>query len=533
MAIIIPSKNIYSKSNNKIADNNIQKIEVNATEIKFENIKNSTAYSETIRDYTPITKTSVVLDFAEKTIGSVFNIVGIKAFNPTFIEKTITIPKVTFDRFAKELYSGQDSDSINYINVVVQAQKYIGNATGIININTSEILDISSSNIQKDNTVYISSQSFKYSYTLSDDSELTASVSTIDTSNVSTQEFYSDENNYYIDLSILVGFEKIGLFGTETYSEGTGYPIVNGTGVYEKYEFIQAEITFNGEIIKVTASDSQLSYGTNNKNTFSIQGNELMQTTNYTSNGIGLIESNVTNTIEQYSNGKETAVLRCDIGDYYDEENNAILFVPKTSKEIKAINNIKISVDKGSVLEQAEIVYDNVSNLYIPTSIVTNDSGNATMSNFYFIVDSNQNATIHSIDLDDDRYYVHISTDKLLDYDLYCRLSIYANTGFEYTDQKATIFAKLPAKQSSVNIWTPINLTLTHTLSYEVLEKFVRAVFQEGDIVIPMVRNKNGIDEPMSRNSDNSAKYFEVLSTNIYSSGVVWQELKLQEYKVN
>lgn len=534
MAIIIPSKHIYSKKNNKIADNTIKKIEVNATEIKFDNKKNTTAYSETIKDYTTIDKSGTAQDFKMEIIGSYYNVVAVKTYNPKFVEKTITIPKNFIDKYIKNLYDGKDKDGENNITVSVLAQLYSGVATGNVNENNSSIYNVQISNTEKLDSGYIIPSSFEYQYTLSNDNILTANASSIDTSNNGTQKIRSDDNNYYIDLSILVGFEKIGLYGQELFNQlsGTGYPIVNAQGIYEKYEFIQADVSFNGEIISIVTSEYSTYYGdSKSKASLSFPNNELMQISNYASNGIGLIESNANKTIEQYSKGKETVVLKCDIGDYYDNSNNPILYVPKSINDIRILDTVSIYAKKGIELGNFDIVYNGVSNLLINSSFTDLGDGNIKIDNVYITADSNGNAniSIYNNKLDDDRYYINIISEKPLPYDVYFRVHIYADTGYVYTDKETTMVVKLPANQIQTVIWTPINIVLSHKLIFDILEKYVRCIFQEGDIVIPMIRNSKGLDVPMSIKENGSAKQFEVLCTHIYTQGAVWQELKLQE----
>ena len=73
------------------------------------------------------------------------------------------------------------------------------------------------------------------------------------------------------------------------------------------------------------------------KEQFEIQGNELMQTTNYIveESSQNAIVSTFQKTLEDYKNGKETAELLCSISDYYDE--NGEIKVSKDTKEFPMI----------------------------------------------------------------------------------------------------------------------------------------------------------------------------------------------------
>jgi hypothetical protein len=53
--------------------------------------------------------------------------------------------------------------------------------------------------------------------------------------------------------------------------------------------------------------------------------------------------------------------------------------------------------------------------------------------------------------------------------------------------------------------------------------------FDIGDQVIPMVFGSDGVDKPMSKRQDGSAKAFQVVGIRFIYDGAVWQELTLQE----
>ncbi len=76
---------------------------------------------------------------------------------------------------------------------------------------------------------------------------------------------------------------------------------------------------------------SKVSYGT--KSNLSLQSNELIQTT--TKNGTTKISEHLANNIiYSYKNGKETAVIRCSINDYYNEDNSIAKSITDTTKDM-------------------------------------------------------------------------------------------------------------------------------------------------------------------------------------------------------
>ena len=92
---------------------------------------------------------------------------------------------------------------------------------------------------------------------------------------------------------------------------------------------IEYEIRIKGNFIE--AETIANSYGT--KSNLSLQSNELMQTT--TKNGTKKISEYLANNIiHSYKNGKETAIIRCSINDYYNEDNSIAKSITDTTKDM-------------------------------------------------------------------------------------------------------------------------------------------------------------------------------------------------------
>jgi hypothetical protein len=76
-----------------------------------------------------------------------------------------------------------------------------------------------------------------------------------------------------------------------------------------------------GNTIGIDLANKTVIVGNANGNKpFSVSENELMQTSNYytVENNLA-IENSFSKTVQHYLNGKETAVLKCSISDYFDE----------------------------------------------------------------------------------------------------------------------------------------------------------------------------------------------------------------------
>ena len=92
---------------------------------------------------------------------------------------------------------------------------------------------------------------------------------------------------------------------------------------------IDYEIRIKGNFIETETIAN--SYGT--KSNLSLQSNELIQTT--TKNGTKKISEYLANNIiHSYKNGKETAIIRCSINDYYNEDNSIAKSITDTTKDM-------------------------------------------------------------------------------------------------------------------------------------------------------------------------------------------------------
>lgn len=123
----------------------------------------------------------------------------------------------------------------------------------------------------------------------------------------------AENGNMVIPLKILCGlsfFEYGGVFTK------TGYPIVS---LYE-YRPREIEININGFVVSINEEDDVVVVGSTsgNGNHISIKRSLLSQNKDYASNKASQLLNN-------YSNGKETATIRCSISQYYDEKGKLVI----------------------------------------------------------------------------------------------------------------------------------------------------------------------------------------------------------------
>ena len=157
---------------------------------------------------------------------------------------------------------------------------------------------------------------------------LQAQISTyVEVANHPTYFFVSsDEENYYLDFKIYSGGTFREMYGVNydlglseiPSEEQNSLPLSGQETIFTATEI---EITINGTKFVTKVEDKTETYGSG-KHPFSLSGSEILQDTN-TTEGVSSTRSIANNILSQYRNGKETAVLLCDISDYYEYDPTA------------------------------------------------------------------------------------------------------------------------------------------------------------------------------------------------------------------
>ena len=352
MAILIPSKNIYEKQNPKVRDNVIERIEVGAVEVLNTKDNNANVYNNTfvIKNKSIENNANNFYWEAPTTIYNGF-VVSTLAYveynNHTYTNIEIKIPLLQQNAWIKELNLGKDKD--NNPNIQYNIGGYVNKGT------------VSSSNwsgtIQKSGSkAFISSltkQSLSYNQTETGDYQTyqipkestssfvkydvasgsaNAKVSVVDGGNLITvkpETIIENGIEYYkLSLKVLVGCRivKITSYNSVPESYSTfDFPISKenfniGEATYEEYIPEEINLTVYGQTIGIDLTDKTVYInGQIAKKVHSVDGNELMQTSNYyQSTDTNAITKAFSDTLTDYAKGKETAIIRCSIGDYYD-----------------------------------------------------------------------------------------------------------------------------------------------------------------------------------------------------------------------
>jgi hypothetical protein len=393
---------------------------------------------------------------------------------------------------------------------------------------------------------------------------------------------------------ILLEIKDIVVGATVVRTTGGGYNKPSGAisgqmlGAYIEYEATRIEVTVYGNTIGIDLVDKTVyipETDKTSKKVHSIEGNELMQTTNtkgeivvwtmrqnqdygteilggtlplnrtkitfYSQNAInskktiyamGGIEFSVAagvtsytykgiisvqkivgeldgrvqvisdmyaNTQRQYANGKETATIRCSIGDYFDKDGN---------------KQISDSLTKN--LLHRKYLFGKKMTQYGVTATVLPDGG----------------IQLKGTNTQDDRIFFNLSKQYFGDKDVICYEGATSNTVSDYT---ISMFGEglsnvaIGYNKHNTTTWLSIKAGVTvDAVVYPMLNKggyilyeptISPMSFQIGDQVIPRVYGVDGKDRPMSTYKNGSEKVFQVLGSKIFYDGAVWQELSLQE----
>lgn len=490
--IVIPSKHIYDMRNEKVIDNQIDKVEVLSNTIEIingtENVYNI-SYDEPFVEGDAQYNIGIgsILSYSDPSEAVVpgkedafFAYVSLK---PTYITKYIEIPKTQDNARIVKLLTGASKETGSpiisvsffgsYERGIVKAQAG-GNLNDygrerIWDIKNFLFFDEETENNISYNLPYtdeeIEVRYNKYSHVVNPD-DYTWAVAKIrlkNEDNLLSATASTNYNSFGIELKILCGIELIKIGACVPVNRDAGQVVTIYTevsGTYERYIPKDIRISFEGDIIKLDLEENTITIGDGN-NVISFTGNELMQTTN-----MPPVEYMYRQVIDNYKNGKETATIRCGIEDYFDI-NTRFAKVEILSKTF-SINEWYVTIRTAEQLKIGEQI---------------------TIDGKTFTV------------------YSQGSYSSPYEYGLRIYYDGYLDLSGEYT--VVVEGGKLISKTGDSNI--PMT-------------------FHIGDKVVPYKYSANGKDIPMSLNKDGTAKIFAVIGNKMIYDGAVWQELSLQEW---
>jgi hypothetical protein len=560
MAIRIPSKNIYgSPQNPKVRDNVIERIEVGAVEVVPDNEYETPVYSENFFvTQNLIEKNTLNREIVGEIITTGADI-GINAIwvanaeisNQKILNKTITIPKIKENKWISSLKKGSNQQ----IKYTVYGNVQEGNCLqriswaipdGLLNNpikpNFTKVEDIVFTPFTNENTGltfdYYSDIISSYKgtpHSTFNEREISATLKPNNISKVIS--FQENENEVVISIDIMAAI-TVSKLGGSSYKEG-----VNGTvilsGVYEKYIPTEIEITVYGNTIGIDLTEKTVYInGETAKKVHSIDGNELMQTSNYYETFVNPIEVQMGGELSSdidFSKFELYSSKNLIVGQllYYENEKAEIVELPeetgdpykikvKTNGQWANASGLTITVHSKEINSTINKNYQHLVDIY------KNGKETATIrcsiSNYK---EEGLNAKVVRYDIhEDNTIYCVLDVfnseiaENLVDF------YIYSNgvKGYVADCDETTIFVtfygivgNIESGEIKIEFY-PIAIDGTTSMCFSI-----------GDEVIPMVYGADGQDHPMSIYLDGTAKVFQVLGSKIYYDGAVWQELSLQE----
>lgn len=570
MAIIIPSKSIYDIENQKVLNNVIDRIEVNATDILPKNGYNVSVYDERIitspmrynRQQNGKTNWAETRVYTENDTALGQFIYGeayaFSLITGIYWQGTVRIYKNYDNQLIQNIYAGVET--INEVETPqvkysIYSKKRNGSVTAYGQVNDTippedltqekvviyDSIERNMEDLTSDTllTLPIKSQSCTFSYNhyfenYDKDMAISATVAPFQYSdtitnldNLNIREGTDNGKGYYeFDITVLCGciIDYLGCSNFAEYGGGEKSDTprdLTFIGYCEYYEPNYIELAVYGDTIGIELKDKVLNISKDgnedSKYVTSISNNELLQTTNYFTNGAenGAITEEITKTITKYESGVETAEILCSINDYKGE--NGELVINPNGKNLIDHNlfakSSKFMVSQNGTIYGA-VAEDTIVNDYLNSDIYLD----LQKGTYYFSLGARyiSNSEANFIVIDKDNNILLSARDN--DWSGSFTLS---------KDTKVGILLKLFNKSSGSYDVVQLMLTKGKPSSFE---KYLPMCFKENDIVVPMIYQADRTDKAMSiKNGAN--KSFKVVGTEIYYDGAVWQKLYVQENK--
>lgn len=552
MAIVIPSKNIYSKQNPKVCNNIIERIEVNAEEVVPANEFDTPIYDEEFfaDAFTTTTSTSTKTehkDVKELKLGSNNQTNGryVCAFKNIFTRidiPDIYIPKVKTNKYISKIKEGKDDEGVDNIKISANGERTIDYAVGFCYNPKSDTFLFDNANFETPDTPEMAYglQGTDYEKDVRDDL-FKYSEGTLKTNkdSIIAQHYVKEgqsslsigakiiapNDNARLDKVELNTWENRGL---HLYNIEVGETTVNGVEYYKisqmKGILVECNILLGTSFVYSDDDISTIDAYAHSQVSRFVQKFKSVSVTVY-GNTVGIdLESKVV-----YVNGKEAKKVHSIEGNELMQTSSYILPVSTKAAAIDAMYSA-VQANYANGKENATIRCD-ISKYYLY------NASNSKFDNYFLAKTPSElpdfefsvSGTMDSID---GQYYYN--------YTLTCT----KGRGFNKT---VTLRYRMSISAGGYLSWRAITVEMKggeriksgmiylgqqpRSFQIEVWNWAVHSpmLFTIGDEVIPMIYGANGIDRPMSTYKDGSQKVFKVVGTKVFYDGAVWQELSLQE----
>lgn len=477
MAIIIPSKKIFSVVNPKVRNNDIDEVRIETTNINSnvvitgENVYNKQILNLSNKhNYTVVDKGfGYGLGAPKKFAFAKYDqkkVLASKVDNGTEIRlEQIKIPKLKDKSYISNIYLDNSNIKVELIGTIEK-----GTVSGTIEeLVYSEPTEISNPQVFTIPTEITAKFGLPYT-------EATVKLTPLNDNgeNLLFSDGGDDGENLFLNIGMVCGVRitRCGAYVLDYMDDYINKASVEGE--YEKYVPTEINLSVMGETIGIELSTGNVTYKSENSNgetPISLDGNELMQNSARI-NGKLLTADLADNIFAQYKGGKEAINLSCSIGEYYS-----------------IVNDLEIS-----------------------TKGYAKFNGQWELKAEYLYADSNFIGTTQWIVLKEKHPY-----------DVFFECTYYKEGSPQGKDTLVVPSNSLESNKITLmeadGIWFKIDKTLKNPpMSLQASYK-----------IIPMKRNEFGEDIPISNYSNGSPKVFEVINESVAYDGTILQNLEAQE----
>lgn len=556
--IKIPAKYIYSIDNQKVLDNAVDKIEAQVTVPQIIS-DTQNVYNEKITAgfYAGSEQSDLQQDtsynLAQKKVD---NVTAYVQLTPTYLTKTISVPKQGRNLYVSTLLTGTNQYGSSNIGYSLYGITKKGTATAIAdyaNAQNPYIRDIQTqatdttegifSILDDDLTVTKTSRQTQSGGGFH---SATATITLNNQENILTATATEYTDHFVITLTFLAGIENIAIGGWALWSndQSSSTRVVNMSGEYLQYIPQRINISLSGTVLVLDIQTNNITIG-DGDNVFSLSGNELIQT-NLSNATIEIDEISRVTAIGQtlyklvVKNGK--VGLMDDIfyqGDFvrvYEVNADGTYGVSAVDFTSNSTNKI-IQMDGQGEFEVHVGTNNRDINFYNNTYDIIDEWGEGkelatvkcSMADYY-TVNSSDTPEISINGIFDNPFVVKIYNISNTG-GLYCNVlstSQPLKSGFVYgTDNK--IYNMTVVNQSRVVLGGyHTNYSIGDEIKLNTTPLKAKMVFDIDEVVLPYIYNGNA-DKYMSEYMDSSPKLFDVIGNRISSNGVVFQTLSLRQ----
>lgn len=382
MAIVIPSKHIYSKSFDPVVDNSIDKVEVSANEVVPDNHYDETVYNE---DFDVSSYTSGILQIDYKY--EYRNIMNLNQYHyacayvnmvPYYCIHSVTIPKIKDTKsIISSVLGGFDKDNNANIKYSTVCEVLNGTVSAKLDIYDSDksgkkLKDLVVNYPQPTNDYQLVniptklSKNETYSSSAGDNFNVTAELVLNNETNLGTLTISEDNDNYYFTCKLLCGAEIYEISG-KGYIDGNAlafnFPM---SGTATKYIPHSITITVYGNTIGIDLQDKTITIGDGN-NVFSFDGNEIIQTTNeYLISKQIILKKETSSPSMQIPYFIIQNNVDVKVGDKIQYENQTFTISHVSSNNAILLNSLTFGSDfsNGAIINATALLIDNIEENY-------------------------------------------------------------------------------------------------------------------------------------------------------------------------